>query len=396
MNRYIHGTTSEILNLLPYTDFTLMSPLTMIEKYNIAPISGEIIGGGFDRIASDCNTCFGRVHINNYNDYGKEKVLRYTKTNKNHKDYLEDLKHQIDIAIKCGYSNINVIIIYMLRCRQLGHDIKSIVTDDFIMKSWSIYNTYALLLFMHKWIKPRYNFNEDPDKHDAIYTHLTLNNISNKLINSPDLYKIYQEYKDKPAELPEDIKLLLLSALELPKTSIIKTGILCKDKEITLENTQLFTFNDVPYTFDESRSSMYNVKYLAYRLPQNVSGYSINNLLEYYSKWEISGNLFDNFRDEIISLLESFQTKINLLNKIRNLNFVPQIKFDIPLFPLIIVSNDDSVMDLYGCEFRAKRGLKLGVDIDTLATDNEENKVILEKYLEKYNITCKVILFSEL
>lgn len=284
----------------------------------------------------------------------------------------------------------------MLRCRQAGHDITSIVTDDFIKKSWGIYNTYALLLFMHKWIKPHHNFDEEPDKHSAIYTHLTLNNISNKLINGPDLYKIYQEYKDKPAELPEDTKLLLLSVLELPKTSIIKTGIFCKDKEITLENTQLFTFDDVPYTFDESRSSMYSVNYLAYRLPQNVSSYSINNLLEHYSKCEISNNFFDKFRVKLISLLESFQTKVNLLNKIRNLNIIPQINFDIPLFPLIIVSNDDSVMDLYGHEFRAKRELKLGVDIDTLATDNEENKVILEKYLEKYNINCKVILFSEL
>ncbi len=39
-NYYIHGTNSNIFNLLPYTDFYIMEPINMIETYGIAPITG--------------------------------------------------------------------------------------------------------------------------------------------------------------------------------------------------------------------------------------------------------------------------------------------------------------------------------------------------------------------
>ena len=49
-NPYIHGTNSNILELLIHTDFYLMEPIDMIDKYGIAPITGEITGGGFDSV----------------------------------------------------------------------------------------------------------------------------------------------------------------------------------------------------------------------------------------------------------------------------------------------------------------------------------------------------------
>jgi len=59
----LNGTNSNILELLTYTDFCLMEPIEMIEKYGIAPITGEIKGGGFDSVWCRCYPCFGRIHI---------------------------------------------------------------------------------------------------------------------------------------------------------------------------------------------------------------------------------------------------------------------------------------------------------------------------------------------
>ena len=58
-NPYIHGTNSNVLDLLTYTDFSLMEPIDMIDKYAVAPVTGEITGGGFDSVWSKCEPCFG-------------------------------------------------------------------------------------------------------------------------------------------------------------------------------------------------------------------------------------------------------------------------------------------------------------------------------------------------
>ena len=49
-----------------------------------------------------------------------------------------------------------------------------------------------------------------------------------------------------------------------------------------------------------------------------------------------------------------------------------------------------------GNEHRAKRPLKLGEDILTIATNNETNRIHLINYLKKYDIKCQVILFNQL
>src|SRR5437763_10737029 len=113
-NPYIHGTTSDILNALPYTDFRLMGPIDLIETYGIAPMTGEITGGGLSSIKDRCMTCFGRVIPKDLNSYTLEKVKKYTVVSDDN-DSMKDLLYYANIASKCGYSCINIIIILMMR-----------------------------------------------------------------------------------------------------------------------------------------------------------------------------------------------------------------------------------------------------------------------------------------
>jgi len=58
-NTYIHGTTSSIFATLAKTKFKFMSPMKMLESYGLAPMGGEITGGGLITPVDACNPCFG-------------------------------------------------------------------------------------------------------------------------------------------------------------------------------------------------------------------------------------------------------------------------------------------------------------------------------------------------
>ena len=47
---YIHETLYDMLQVLPYINFELIEPITMMEKYNVGPVSGEITGGAFANV----------------------------------------------------------------------------------------------------------------------------------------------------------------------------------------------------------------------------------------------------------------------------------------------------------------------------------------------------------
>ena len=385
-NPYIHGTVSSVLDFLPLTDFQFMSPLTMIEKYGIAPESGELTGGGFDSVRSDCYPCFGRARCEGRNHYGLDKVLRYTSPVVS--DPIKSLKDEVAYPRMCGYSNLTLVIIFMARCQQSGYNVKSIVTDEFIADARAIRNALSLVLFLDKWVRPCQDISQDQDKCDAIYTNLTLGNIADKLKSFEiDLFAVYNAYCDSPDDLPDQIKSAILSSLEVPCISIEHDG------EVDLGPTQFFTSDPIPC---HSHRSPFSPSYLVYRMSQNAPGFSIADLLEYYSRSKLSDDFFPKLRQHMIPLLTDFEHRINLLQTLRDRHDIPRIPHSLPVFPLVLVSQDDTVMKNLGSEYRSIRPLTLGVDITILATDTPAHKIILHDYLDKNGITCDVILFSDL
>jgi hypothetical protein len=161
-NPWIHGTTSRILSLLPLTNFELVEPIMMIEKYHLAPITGEITGGGLSRVWDRCEPRFGRIFSEGPNSYDLNKVRNYTGSYIQTDDWVSDpisnLKKRVDWGSNITYSNINIILIYAMRCRNLGYSIQDIITPELIQEMRLIRNTFALLLFINTYLKPRYQY----------------------------------------------------------------------------------------------------------------------------------------------------------------------------------------------------------------------------------------------
>ena len=402
LNPYIHGTQSDILNILPKTDFHVLGPIEMIEQYGISPITGEITGGGFSSVGDRCSTCFGRLIPKDLNTYTLSKVLRYTESSNNTESdnlTIKQLQSYVNNAIRSGYCNINIIIILMMRCQQLGQNIDHIITNDFIVTAKIIRNVFATLFFFGTWLIPCADSNND-DLYDAIYTHFDLQHIQMKLEsipNCPDFFETYLEYKDRPLELPDSIKNILLQIFTLPKISTIKSGFLCVDKEVNLDITIPFVFSNNDANNDSNyKYSKFKADYISYRLPQNCSGYRINDLLESHAKHTSPPSFWMEFHERLSKFVINFQHRIDLLERMKNRTEIPQITSDLSSFPLILVCEKDDLMTDNGNEHRAKRPLKLGEDILTIATNDETNRIHLINYLKKYDIKCQVLLFNQL
>lgn len=389
-NPYIHGTTSKVLDVIKYTDYSIMSPIDMIETFGLAPLGGELTGGGFNQASCRCYPCFGRIKNEDSNAYDYARVLEYTKSHDNY-DALQSLRRQLSICQRCAYSNINVIIILMVRCQQLDIDISDLITKEFIQDIKITGNVFATLLFFGKWLQPIKT--SDRDVTDAIYTHLTLANISSKIVNCPDFYEIYLQYKDKVNELPNDIKVILSDLFHLPKKSVIKSGFGCTDKEVNLDITDPFVFSS---SSDEIRHSGMDVGYTLFRLTQDCPGYAMNDVLEKYCREEIHHCFFNKFSVRLCEFLSELHNRIHLLTTMRNREVIPKIKHNTQVFPLILICENDSVMKKLSHEYRAIRPLKLGTDITKVATDNDENKQYLVKYFHENNITCNIYMFDEI
>ncbi len=58
---YLHGTTSRTLALLAMTDFKLVHPINLLADYGLAPLNGELNGGGLHGWYINPNLSFGRL-----------------------------------------------------------------------------------------------------------------------------------------------------------------------------------------------------------------------------------------------------------------------------------------------------------------------------------------------
>ena len=390
-NPYIHGTNSNILELIKHTEFNLMGPIEMIEKYKIAPMTGEITGGGLDSVWCECEPCFGRIKGSDCNSYDLNKVMRYTTMNlrqhsSERKDLISLLREQVNAGAFRGYSNLNIILIYMVACKQLGYDVTHIVTQDIINDMKMTRNIFASLLFFGTLLQAVEV--SDEDVWDAIYTHFDLNYLKTRLSEKIQCNECLEDMDENK------VVDILTYVYELPKKSVIKSGMACKDKEVELAITKPFTNEEIDY---DSEGSHFQPDYTMYRLMQNVSGYGLRDVLEKYSKRLVSNTFWKNFHSILRKKLTIFKQRLELLenmliyDKHHHINKVTEDPY-----PLILICENDEVVKSLNTEFRAIKSLKLGTDITFIATDTVINKEKLIKYLQENNIQCNVILFDDL
>lgn len=396
MKTYIHGTTSEILDILPYTEFKIMSAIDTIKEYGVVTYSGEIFGGGYTNAKHNCHPCFGLLDCKDTNcHYGLSKILDYTKR----QNTTFNLNEEICRGKRIGYSNINTILITAWRCYQIGKDVSLLINDDLFKDIDLTINTFATLLYFDRYLKPKRNYENDDnsDYVDAVYTHLTFDNIKQILKEYPTNLGDLLTLVDNPTN---DLLNHLINIFSLPTKSIIKSGMCCVDKEIELSDNIVFSY-DEQYT-NTSNYSYYNAGYLTYRLTQNCNSYSMNDLLEKYAKMNMQSNTWIKFHELLKINLIELRARTNLLRKlIHNYNVSENqtgllIKQQDKPFPIILISNNDSDMEIVGNEYRANKIIMIGEHITKIATNTISNKTYLIDYFAKYNIHCDIILIDDL
>lgn len=394
---FMHGTNSSVLALLDKTEMQLISPIEMIRKYQLAPLSGEISGGGLENVQSDTNTCFGE--LNNESSYSLKRLMNQYTTKKYHLNL--DWKN----LQKGCFTSINIFLVYLTHAKELGKSNSDLIGENDIQELYNQINTtiqyFYFVMLLGKHIHPNIPLmktlepNDRSNVCDAIYTHLTYENICKKIRESK--LNIEEIYKNPTTESIKQVAKLL----EIPKTSIIKSGFMCIDMEVTLPHTNLFSLTASYPT--HGVVNYYQVGYLSYRFPQNVRGYTINNFLEKLVSGEVSQDFCRKFEAQLLSHIEVLRDRFALLKTIIEKDYQDTLVKDDAFyrnpFPLIFICEDKTKVSLlseYSGEYRARGPLKIGREISMIATDSPLHQKMVLDYFKKRDIDVKVILFSQL
>lgn len=146
----IHGTNSAILALLDKTDYQFMNPIDMAREYGLAPLCGEINGGGFASIAYKSTGAMSFAPLNNdsYREYSLENIIKnYSGLSLANGGDLHRLAEAFDKGLKMRFSNMHLVMFYVARLREQEYCPETLkkVMPDFAV---SIENSIKLQYFL--------------------------------------------------------------------------------------------------------------------------------------------------------------------------------------------------------------------------------------------------------
>lgn len=382
-NPYIHGTNSAALALMTQTDFQLMSAIEMLEQYGLAPLCGELTQGGFSTAMADGKPCFARLSgEDNSNEYSLKKVIRnYAKTNEavSKEECLDNLRHYGANPSRSLFSSISIINIYLARARQLGINLRDIpeiqsLEKDF-QQSMDIFYLYLLFsthIVAKKGIK---ELSYEDEK------HLSLQKILKKLQQSD--ISIRDIYNNPTAENCQKI----ITLLTLPAH--------CKVQ-------QLFEYVEEPLK-EPSKYKQLETQW-GYMV-RNVSSWSFESMLyqTYTGRYERVD--FQRVAPKLLSYMETLEKRFLVTQSLLQDSQKPLVlsaeDLDLVENPLpIILCYDQSrhirIFSMGSQEYRTQKPLKLGEDIQTIATDTETNIKRLKAYSDRHQLNLNIISFADL
>lgn len=407
-NPHIHGTTNLIFSTLEQTNNTLLPAETMLVEFKLAPMGGEIESRGLEGGSyNGKQTCFGRMrsHPRKKSNYTLDKIVEnYATTTmskpQDQEAIILDLKKEIARGYKINFDNATVILIYLSRAKQLGIDAVTlnalIHVDELIIRMNAVKQVFFLFLLLDKYVT--YNIELFKDNNfeaikQAIIEKLTVDNLSKMIITTNlDLQHIY----NNPMHENLNQVLDLLNITSKP------------DQEGASPPIFVLTSNDV-HTLSGRENPRYKDKKLALDLYHEVITNSNQNMmlqgfmLEYISGY-IPQNFFKHIHKPIVNRIQDIEKCIDLLGfivKNDDVAFTARQQYFINHgFPVILLCEDEEKINMIqfsNYEHRTSHPLKLGYDIKTIATDKEENRLVIMKYLEQNHIyNVKVVLFFDL
>lgn len=408
-NLFIHGTNSSVLVQLIHTDFTLFSPLWMIEKYQIAPFGGELTLGGLDTVNAESRLAFGRL-IGRH--YSLKDVQRYAlmPVLSNKEQMITHAQEQVKCGVGTLFSNINLILIYIARLKQTGIDNSEWIAqeelDNLYQQTQATFQFLYLILLLGSKINPDYELLDtlDPikkeDTIDSIHTHLTAENILKKITETKiDIKAIYENPNVSISELER-----VANLLKLPETSIVRSKYnSLNSRNVVLDETIIFKITQPK---NGNSHFGYTATSLGYRMLQNAADCRIEFFLADLVEQNSSTEFFKRLHDYVLEQSFALQKRLPILESLLSKkpvnifsNTIFQSFIDDP-FPIIFICDEKTKLSLHNrssMEYRTEEPLKLGKDILMIATDSLEHQKLIRHYLAEHKLdTVSVITFDKL
>lgn len=423
-NPFIHGTSSQTLSMMQGTDFQLMPVIAMLQDFKVAPLVGELTQGGFNMIGDGSNSdtitgapAFGRMR---HDHYDLNKVIgSYTKYSDNTSltTCKKKFKGLLEHSHQSAFTDLNLLMIYLVRLRQLGVKAADIAPIKEINTLKERLNAalqfYYFILCIQKYIfidgaemehfKKENNLDGYYAFGDYIEHYFSFENFLEKLRKTG--FNIEDIYNSPSAENIN--KLIEFVKISKDSQEIVKRYPSGEDNFIAKRDYHLFT----PHKHAPECEVYYDGigKYLF----SNNSGYTFAHYFEQYYKTyrrvqeKDEQTLaffpdFEAFHTKVLPYIEALKDRIALCNTLLDADdkeFVPLNKSDALLtkpFPVVFVT-EAKTLEVINDEYRSRIPLKLGKEILLVATDNKDHQKRLRDYLQKNNVgPVEVLLFDDL
>lgn len=398
---FIHGTNTSIFSTLAKSEFQIMSPIEMMDEYQTAPMTGELTMGGYAAVHHKGKTAFAKMTVIDSQAFSLDSVLaKYTSLTVAYKrTSLSKFKETIESGVSKVFSNINLLLIYFTRARQTHESLEQIISASELKKLQYNLNITIQFFYFIQLLGTHINPDFEAIKKSGIKQHIK--DAAYSLLTYENIIAKIKEYNiDMKAILEnptsDNLQKALL-VLEFPKKCIIKVGFACENIEIEFPVTQFFCTqpNDAKSSPPEEEADH------AFACIANNMGQTINQLFE-----KAVSQSLPKMTEQSKKHLAAFIDRLRILDKLVS---APQTSFILTdvqkyflkkTYPIILVSeNEDKITLLDNCtqEYRSLSRLKLGIDIKMIATDTNEHRLEIMKFLELNHVRgMQVILFDDL
>lgn len=423
-NPFIHGTSSQTLSMMQSTDFQLMPVVEMLRNFKVAPMVGELTQGGFDTIGNGSEkdafigaSSFGRMQHDQYN---LNKVIKdYTQysDNTNVETCKEKFKNILKRAPQTAFSNLNLLMIYLVRLRQLGVKISEVVPIEEINilkdQLQASIQFYYFILCIQKYIfidgaemerfRKENNLTNFFAMEDYIEHFFSFENFQEKLIQEQcNVEEIYNT--PSPANIQKLLNFIKISKDTQQNVKRYPGG---EDNFIPQKDYNFFTAQK------QEPGCKVGYQEIGGYLFGNLSKYSFSNYLnEHYKTCEnVKENgdksratfpNFATFHTRVLPYIDVLKDRVQLCNTLldaQDNEFVPHNERDeliIKPFPIVFVTETKTIK-AYENEYRSCSPLKLGREIRLVATDNADNQKRLRNYIQNNNLgPVEVLLLDNL
>lgn len=403
-NPYLHGTTSSVLALLEKTDFQLMPFMSLLEKYQIAPFSGELHTLGAKGLNLGETLSFGQLKNCTFDI--NSILLGYASYRECHSSVSlrkETLNYLKRLCESINLTTVAALLVYYARAKQLGvteAEIEKQIDMNAVMrKVQDQINLYYLALCLLKYIHPTLSPEKINDKNFDWLEYIISVDVSDQ-----DLLKQLHE---------KNINIKLI--YENPTTDSIELII----NLFNNGKTDHRSFNDYFGTnlaglnaiaLDETHCQHPVINNWLNDTHQNFfePKKSIRGLLLDIMTGKVFCRDFANYIPLIqethhyilqgIAYLTRYISIFNSLHSSCSLSISNQANLFLNnQFPIIFMMEHKNSLYSSSNEYRTREVLKIGKDINIIATDTEEHRLMLMQYLDINHVkNVSIVLFKDL